>query len=78
MAVSPLGVLFAIVIIGITIEVVEQQSKQAAYVLVLLILLGMAVFNAQALGAQLQYITQALNAPSGTKKKDTGGGASFR
>lgn len=57
---SPLGVLFAIVVIGITIEAVERQSKTAAYALVVLVLLGIITFNAGAFTAQLNGIVSAL------------------
>lgn len=58
--ISPLGVLFAIVVIGITIEAVERQSKGAAYALVLLVLLGIVTFNAGAFTAQINGIIGAL------------------
>lgn len=59
--ISPLGALFAIVVIGITIEAVERQSRQAAYVLAIVVLLGIITFNAGAFTQQLGGIVAALN-----------------
>lgn len=61
MKVSPLGALFAIVIIGVTIEAIERQSRQAAYALAIIILLGIVTFNASAFSAQITAITAAFN-----------------
>lgn len=61
---SPLSVLLALVIVGVTVEIVEQQNKQAAYMLVLLILLGMITFNAAAFRVQLGRIIGVANAPT--------------
>jgi len=66
---SPLGVLFAIVIVGITVEVVEQQSKAAAYALVILLLLGIVTFNAQGFSGQFSRIIGTLNAKQQSKGK---------
>jgi uncharacterized protein YcfJ len=71
MKVSPLGVLFAIVVIGITIEAVERQSRQAAYALAILVLLGIVTFNASAFSAQVAALTAALNRRP-TPKRDVG------
>ena len=60
--ISPLGALAALVVVGITIEVVESQNKTAAYVLVLVILLGMITFNAAAFRTQVGIIVATLNA----------------
>lgn len=62
--VSPLGALVAIVILGITIEAVEQQSQKAAYVLVVILLLGMITFNARVFNQQIMAIIAVFNAPS--------------
>lgn len=62
MRVSPLGALVAIVILGVTIEAVEQQSKQAAYILVVILLLGMITFNAAVFNRQLTALIAAINA----------------
>lgn len=81
MKVSPLGALFAIVVIGIVIEAVEHESKQAAYALVVLILLGIVTFNATAFTTQINAIIATVNArskPSRKPIKRGGGGASFR
>lgn len=64
MKATPLSALFAIVIVGIMIEAVERQSKQAAYALVILLLLGVVTFNASKLTAQLAAINGILAAPS--------------
>lgn len=81
MQISPLGALVAIVIIGVTVEVVEQQDRRAAYALVILLLLGVIVFNANAFTVQINRVIAAFNAPSRSKKPRArsfgGGGASF-
>jgi hypothetical protein len=68
MKVSPLGALAAIVIVGITIEVVEQQSRAAAYMLVALILLGIVTFNAQTFQDQTTKILARLNMSSTARR----------
>jgi predicted aspartyl protease len=73
--ISPLGALAALVVVGITVEVVERESTRAAYALVLVILLAMITFNAAAFQRQVQAIIAALNARS---KKQSRGGAGFR
>lgn len=67
MRVSPLGVLAAILIVGITIEAVERQNRSAAYALVVLILLGIITFNAKTFTAQINSVMAILNARSKTK-----------
>lgn len=59
--ISPLGALAALVVVGVTIEVVEQQNRAAAYALVFLILLGMITFNANAFRAQMTTLVALLN-----------------
>lgn len=68
MGISPLGVLISIVIVGITIEVVEQQSKPAAYGLAILVLLGMITFNAAAFSRQITAIVGVANRKQVQKK----------
>lgn len=82
MKVSPLGALFAIVIVGIVIEVVEHESKQAAYALVVLVLLGILTFNAAAFTTQVNTVIALVNARSKPRSKPKqytrgSGGASF-
>lgn len=79
--VSPLGVLVAIVVVGVTIQVVEQKSREAAYALVVLILLGIITFNADTFNTQVARILTLFNAPSKSaggarpaKKSPTGQG----
>lgn len=62
--ISPLAALAALVVIGISVEVVESQNKTAAYGLVLVILLGMITFNANAFNTQIRTIIGLLNAKS--------------
>ncbi len=64
MKINPLAALFAIVIVGITIEAVERQSKQAAYALLVLILLGIVTFNARAFSQQMTNILALVNQAS--------------
>lgn len=61
MKISPFGVLIALVILGVTIEAVEQQSKSAAYGLVALLLLGMITFNASAFTKQINLLVAFAN-----------------
>jgi hypothetical protein len=68
---APLGVLVAAVIVGITVEIVERQSREAAYALVVLILLGIITFNAQQFSAQMNAILAVL----GQKSTSRGGGS---
>lgn len=68
MRISPLAALIAIVILGITIEAVEQQSEQAAYALVAILLLGMITFNAQAFSRESGAILSLLGQSSSRKK----------
>ncbi len=63
MKVSPLGALVAIIVLGVTIEAVEQQSKPAAYTLVAILLLGMITFNAMQFNRQMNTIITLFNAP---------------
>lgn len=63
MNIPPLAALFAIVIVGITVEAVERQSKQAAYALVILILLGIITFNAQLFSRQVAALLAVVNRP---------------
>jgi hypothetical protein len=62
--ISPLGALAAIVVLGVTVEVVEGQNKSAAYVLVFVLLLGMITFNASQFSQQVQTVIALLNSPS--------------
>lgn len=71
MRVSPLGALFAIIVVGVTLEAVERQSRQAAYALAILILLGIITFNAGVFSQQIGAITAALNGRP-QPKKDVG------
>lgn len=87
MKVSPLGVMLAIVVLGVTIELVEGQDKRAGYVLGGIILLGVITFNAGAFRQQVANIGEAINGIPRTKprpnvkpikgRSDSGGGASF-
>lgn len=61
MKVSPIGALIAIVILGITIEVVERESQKAAFALTLVLLLGMITFNAAAFSQQINAIIALAN-----------------
>lgn len=72
MRVSPLGALFAIVVVGVTIEVVEQQSKPAAYGLVLLLLLGIITFNSATFTAQMGAVVAAVNGKSTPRRGGSG------
>jgi hypothetical protein len=67
--VKPLAALLALVVVGITVELVEQQNKQAAYMLVVLLLLGMITFNAAAFRTQLGMIIGVANAPARPKSQ---------
>lgn len=62
--VTPLAALVALVVVGVTVELVEQQSKQAAYVLVVVLLLGMITFNAAAFNAQSRALLALFNSSS--------------
>jgi hypothetical protein len=64
MGTSPLGVLAALVIVGVTIEVVEGQDKRAAYALVVLLLLGIITFNAARFRTEISALIATFNAPS--------------
>jgi hypothetical protein len=67
MNISPLGVLVALVVLGVTIEVVEQKSQSAAYALVILLLLGMVTFNSAAFTKQINLLIAFANAKQGAK-----------
>jgi hypothetical protein len=71
MKVSPIGVLAAIVIVGVTVEVVEQKSRQAAYALVVLLLLGIITFNSRAFSIEFARIMYVLNAPTRSSRNPT-------
>jgi hypothetical protein len=66
--ISPLGALFALIIVGVTIEAVEQQSKDAAYALVLVVLLAMITFNAKTFRQQLELILGVLSTAPAQQK----------
>lgn len=70
--VSPLGALVAIVILGVTIEIVEQQDKKAAYVLVIILLLGMITFNSGAFTSQISAVLSVLNQPISSHASGSG------
>lgn len=80
--ISPLAALGALLVIGVSIEAVEQQNKQAAYALAFVIILGMITFNATAFRQQISLVISLLNAKSGggasfSGPKPNGGGAGF-
>jgi hypothetical protein len=58
---SPLAALAAIVIVGITLEAVERQSRAAAYGLMIVILLGIVTFNADTFKRETEAIWAVLN-----------------
>jgi len=62
MNVSPLGILATLMFIEVSIEAVENQSKRAAYALVIVVLLSMVVFNAQTFNQQMRMIIGMINA----------------
>lgn len=62
--ISPLGALAALVVVGVTIEAVEGQNKQAAYALVFVLLLGIITFNAGTFRSQVTTLIALLNAKS--------------
>jgi hypothetical protein len=61
---SSFGALISVLVMGITIEIVEHESKKAAYALVVLLLLGIITFNAGAFARQMGLIFALSNAPS--------------
>ena len=62
MNVSPLGILATLMFIEVSIEAVENQSKRAAYALVIVVLLSIVVFNAQTFNQQMRMIIGMINA----------------
>jgi hypothetical protein len=68
MKLSPLSVLVALVIVGATVELIEQQDQKAAYVLVIILLLSIITFNAAAFNRQLQAVVGAFAAYPKAKK----------
>ncbi len=69
MQLSPLAALFAVMVLGVTIEAIERQNKQAAYVLMVVLLLGVITFNAKAFQGQVNAIIGALLPKSYPKAK---------
>ncbi len=76
MKISPLGALFAILIVGVTVSAVEQQSRRAAYALVVLVLLGIVTFNATVFTQQLNAIMTLVGARSITIREPSDAGGS--
>lgn len=72
MDVSAIGILSALVLVGVTVEAVEAKSKKAAYVLVLVLLLGIVTFNAAAFRTQSSLLIAALNRRSVRKTSPRG------
>lgn len=62
--VSPLLYIGAVLIIGVSIEVVEGQDRRAAWILVGVLLLGAITFNVQTFDQQLKLIMGILAQPS--------------
>src|SRR5215831_5153353 len=61
---SPLLILFAIIAIGIMVEVVERQNRQAAWIKVGVLLLGAVTCNASTFDAQLKRLIASFSGPS--------------
>jgi hypothetical protein len=77
MRLSPLAALAAIVIVGITLEAVERQSRAAAYGLMIVLLLGIVTFNADAFKRETDAIWATLNQkPKPTVRSGRGGSRS--